>query len=57
MTARYGSAPDFALVENAFVRHILQHRSVRAFDSRPLSDGTLQTLVAAAQSGSSSSNL
>lgn len=57
MTARYGSASDFALVENAFVRHILQHRSVRAFDSRPLPDGTLQTLVAAAQSGSSSSNL
>ncbi|WP_249730095.1 MULTISPECIES: NADPH-dependent oxidoreductase [unclassified Chelatococcus] len=36
---------------------MLAHRSVRAFLPRALPDGTLETLVAAAQSASSSSNL
>jgi len=36
---------------------ILNHRSVRAFLPRPLPQGTLELLVAAAQSASSSSNL
>jgi nitroreductase len=36
---------------------ILNHRSVRAFLPRPLPDGTLELLVAAAQSASTSSNL
>jgi nitroreductase len=36
---------------------ILSHRSVRAFLPDPLDDGTLETLVAAAQSAASSSNL
>jgi nitroreductase len=36
---------------------ILGHRSVRAFTAEPLAEGTLETLVAAAQSAASSSNL
>jgi nitroreductase len=36
---------------------ILNHRSVRAFLPDPLAQGTLETLVAAAQSAASSSNL
>ena len=36
---------------------ILSHRSVRAFSPAPLPPGTLQRLVAAAQSASTSSNL
>jgi nitroreductase len=36
---------------------LLSHRSVRAYLPDPLPDGTLETLVAAAQSASSSSNL
>ena len=57
LAERYGQAQAFALAESALIRHILQHRSVRAFDDRPLPPNTLPTLVAAAQSGSSSSNL
>lgn len=36
---------------------LLSHRSVRAYLDRPLPDGTLEALVAAAQSASTSSNL
>jgi nitroreductase len=36
---------------------ILSHRSVRAFLPEPLTPGTLETLIAAAQSAASSSNL
>lgn len=36
---------------------LLSHRSVRAYLPDPLPDGTIETLVAAAQSASSSSNL
>lgn len=36
---------------------LLSHRSVRAYDSRPLPDGALEAMVAAAQSAASSSNL
>lgn len=57
LASRYGEAPAFEIVENDVVRHILRHRSVRAFAPQPLPQGTLETLVAAAQSGSSSSNL
>jgi nitroreductase len=42
---------------NAVLETILNHRSVRAFLPRPLPEGTLELLVAAAQSASSSSNL
>lgn len=46
-----GFAPD------AVIATLLQHRSVRAYLDRPLSAGTLETLLAAAQSAASSSNL
>lgn len=46
-----GFAPD------AVIATLLQHRSVRAYLDRPLPAGTLETLLAAAQSAASSSNL
>jgi nitroreductase len=42
---------------NEVLETILNHRSVRGFLPRPLPDGTLELLVAAAQSASTSSNL
>jgi nitroreductase len=42
---------------NAVLDTILNHRSVRGFLSRPLAQGTLETLIAAGQSASTSSNL
>ncbi len=58
LAERYGSeAPAPALIGNAIIEKILRHRSVRAFDTRPLAPEVLPTLVAAAQSGSTSSNL
>jgi nitroreductase len=48
-------APPVAWNETLEV--ILSHRSVRAFLPQPLADGALETLVAAAQSAASSSNL
>jgi nitroreductase len=42
---------------NPVLDTILAHRSVRAFLNEPLPEGTLETLVAAGQSASSSSNL
>lgn len=48
--------PD-AIRTNPVVTSLLHHRSVRAYLSEPLPDGTIETLVAAAQSAASSSNL
>jgi nitroreductase len=42
---------------NAVLETILNHRSVRSFLPRELPDGTLELLIAAAQSASTSSNL
>ena len=42
---------------NPVINALLQHRSVRAYDPRPLPEDTLPLLVAAAQSASTSSNL
>ena len=42
---------------NDVLETILNHRSVRAFLPRPLPEGTLDLLIAAAQSASTSSNL
>jgi len=57
--SRYGAAGDapVKLALNAVIEQLLAHRSVRAYLPTPLPDGTLETLVAAAQSASSSSNL
>ncbi|WP_255990015.1 NADPH-dependent oxidoreductase [Chitinolyticbacter albus] len=58
VNGRYGNhelalIPDF----NTTLETLLAHRSVRAFTNRALPAGTLELLVAAAQSAPSSSNL
>ena len=58
LRARYGDAgPDGTLPGDATLEVLLQHRTVRAFTEEPLPEGTLQALVAAAQSAPTSSNL
>jgi nitroreductase len=58
LKARYGAAPATAPANfNPVLETLLSHRSVRAFRSDPLPQGTLDLLVAAAQSAPSSSNL
>ncbi len=56
---RYGTAVEFGLdaAWNDSLTTLLSHRSVRAYRSDPLPAGTLETLVAAAQSAATSSNL
>ncbi len=60
---RYGQAPagptlpGIARSRQAVLTPLLSHRSVRRYLSKALSPGTLELLVAAAQSASSSSNL
>lgn len=58
LAARYGQ-PDIAPLAawNETLDRLLDHRSVRGFTQQPLADGTLEALVAAAQSASTSSNL
>ena len=46
-----------SLRANAVLETLLSHRSVRAYLPTPLPEGALETLVAAAQSAASSSNL
>jgi Nitroreductase family len=41
----------------AVLPHLLEHRSVRQYSAEPLPEGTVERLVAAAQSAASSSNL
>ncbi|TBU73515.1 NADPH-dependent oxidoreductase [Pseudomonas daroniae] len=55
---RYGGASEpAALLANPVIEHLLAHRSVRSYLERPLPAGTLETLLAAAQSAATSSNL
>jgi len=57
---RYGdAAPDLQLRTDdaGVIPLLLAHRSVRAFDGAPLHDIVVDTIVAAAQSASTSSNL
>jgi nitroreductase len=55
---RYASQSRPAnLLWNETVATLLSHKSVRAYLARPLAEGTIETLIAAAQSASSSSNL
>jgi len=57
--ARYGE-PDAGIRFpdlNETATTVLSHRSVRAFTDQPLANGTLELLVAAAQSAPTSSNL
>lgn len=55
--ARYGDAAPALGPVNDIITHLLSHRSVRAFLPRRLPEATLEMLVAAAQSASTSSNL
>ncbi|MBL8702135.1 MAG: NADPH-dependent oxidoreductase [Alphaproteobacteria bacterium] len=58
LTRRYGpEAVPAAGPWNDVVAHLLDHRSVRGYRSDPLPAGTLETLVAAAQSAATSSNM
>jgi nitroreductase len=55
--ARYRVSVSTATQLNETLEVLLSHRSVRAYLPEALPDGTVETLVAAAQSASSSSNL
>jgi nitroreductase len=58
--ARYGhqdGPPPPTIPWNTTLEAILTHRSVRRYSARPLPDGLVELLVAAAQSAPSSSNL
>ena len=58
LAARYGGqVPDVLLTGDPVLRQLLEHRSVRRFRPDAVSDQTLATLMAAAQSAASSSNL
>lgn len=51
---RYGSPPDFEIESLA---PLLRHRSIREFSDQPVSEATIEALVACAQSASTSSHL
>ncbi len=58
LTARYGGdAPAATPPANAVLASLLNHRTVRSYLPTPLALGMLETLVAAAQSAPTSSNL
>ncbi len=57
LDARYGKGPQTLDSMNETIDTLMQHRSVRAFTDQPLAPNTLELLVAAAQSASTSSNL
>ena len=58
LAERYGAGQAYDVIDNALIRHLLRHRSVRAFQPGKALPGNLpETLVAAAQSASTSSNL
>lgn len=55
---RYGGlGPDGDLPLTPVMQLMLQHRSVRNYEDRPLPDGALEALIAAGQSGATSSNM
>jgi len=57
LTLRYGAEHPAEIFSNPTIAGLLAHRSVRAYLPDPLAPGTLATLIAAAQSAPSSSNL
>ncbi|HEY9280252.1 MAG TPA: NADPH-dependent oxidoreductase [Eoetvoesiella sp.] len=57
LNARYDQIPDLPDDLSQTIETLLSHRSIRAYSSQPLLPNTLELLVAAAQSASSSSNL
>ena len=54
---RYGAAVPQAGPWNATIASLLEHRSVRGYKPDPVPPGTLETLIAAAQSAATSSNM
>lgn len=57
IAARYGSEPDWRPPEwNETLDLLLRHRSVRQWLDEGVDDATLRTIIAAAQSGATSSN-
>lgn len=57
LALRYREAAPAATAWNPVIASLLGHRSVRAYTDRALPPGTLEALVAAASSASTSSNL
>ncbi|MFV0298267.1 MAG: nitroreductase family protein, partial [Hyphomicrobiaceae bacterium] len=57
LKARYGSAQPAAGPWNDVIGSLLTHRSVRGYKPDPLPPGTLESMIAAAQSAATSSNL
>ena len=60
LTQRYGAGTAAAHADVSFnevLELLLSHKSVRAYLPQPVPDGVLETIIAAAQSASSSSNL
>ncbi|EGD58699.1 nitroreductase family protein [Novosphingobium nitrogenifigens DSM 19370] len=57
LTLRYGADAPASVHSNPVIDQLLSHRSVRAYLPDPLPAGTIETLVAAAQSAATSSNL
>jgi len=57
LARRYGAALPPAGPWNEIIASLLDHRSVRGFLSDPVPPGTLETLIAAAQSAATSSNM
>lgn len=57
LDARYGQGAPAWHAVNETIENLMDHRSVRAYTDQPLATGTLELLVAAAQSASTSSNL
>ena len=58
LRARYGEeAPQFSGPWNPVIDSLMQHRSVRAYKPDAVPPGTLETMIAAAQSAATSSNM
>lgn len=58
LEARYGLNPEFSSpFWNSTLDALLNHRTSRSYQDKPLPDGALELLVAAAQSAPTSSNL
>jgi nitroreductase len=57
LAARYGADRPDGIHWNPTIAQLLTHRTVRAFTPAPLPSGTIETLIAAAQSAPTSSNL
>lgn len=57
LKARYAAKAPQGEEANPVLEVLLAHKSVRAYEDRPVSDETLATIIAAAQSASTSSGL